>query len=86
MKMTRVRRSAFAIAVGALIAAFSGLGQTALAQNTYSYTYDALGRISTVTYPNGAVVTYTYDAAGNRTARSVVGTTWGQFTWGSAKW
>ena len=38
----------------------------AFAQNV-TYTYDALGRISTVTYPNGATITYTYDPAGNRT-------------------
>jgi YD repeat-containing protein len=31
------------------------------------YTYDALGRLKTVHYPSGATVTYTYDAAGNRT-------------------
>jgi YD repeat-containing protein len=34
---------------------------------TVQYTYDALGRIVTVTYGSGAVITYTYDAAGNRT-------------------
>ncbi|MBK8198176.1 MAG: RHS repeat protein [Acidobacteria bacterium] len=36
--------------------------------DTVSYTYDALGRVSTVTYSNGASITYAYDAAGNRTA------------------
>ncbi len=35
--------------------------------NPTTYTYDTLGRVSTVTYPNGTVVTYTYDPAGNRT-------------------
>lgn len=29
--------------------------------------YDALGRIIEVDYPDGSVVQYTYDAAGNRT-------------------
>jgi YD repeat-containing protein len=37
------------------------------AQSSVSYTYDALGRVLTATYPNGSVVTYTYDNAGNRT-------------------
>ncbi|MBV9989744.1 MAG: cadherin-like domain-containing protein [Alphaproteobacteria bacterium] len=38
----------------------------ALASTTY--VYDNLGRVWTVTYDNGLQVTYTYDAAGNRTA------------------
>lgn len=38
------------------------------AAETVTYTYDALGRLTSVTYSNGATVTYTYDAAGNRTA------------------
>ncbi|WP_238947603.1 RHS repeat domain-containing protein [Caldimonas brevitalea] len=33
-----------------------------------TYTYDTLGRVKTVTYSNGVVITYTYDAAGNRTS------------------
>lgn len=33
-----------------------------------SYSYDALGRLSQMTYPSGAAITYVYDAAGNRTA------------------
>ena len=32
-----------------------------------TYTYDALGRLIKVTYANGTVITYTWDAAGNRT-------------------
>lgn len=36
------------------------------AQNAI-YSYDALGRLTGVTYQNGATVAYTYDAAGNRT-------------------
>jgi len=35
--------------------------------STVSYTYDALGRLKTVAYADGASVTYHYDAAGNRT-------------------
>ncbi|WP_370523739.1 RHS repeat domain-containing protein, partial [Brevundimonas sp. P7753] len=30
------------------------------------YFYDTLGRLVSVTYPNGVTVTYVYDAAGNR--------------------
>ena len=34
-----------------------------------TYTYDVLGRLDTVTYDDGTVVQYSYDSAGNRTAR-----------------
>ena len=39
-----------------------------------TYTYDALGRLSAVTYDDGKRVTYTYDPAGNRTAHYVENT------------
>ena len=32
-----------------------------------TYTYDTLGRVATVTYDNGKIITYSYDPAGNRT-------------------
>lgn len=38
-----------------------------------TYTYDSLGRVITITYSTGVVITYTYDAAGNRTAYVVSG-------------
>jgi YD repeat-containing protein len=37
------------------------------AQNALTYTYDALGRLTSAVYPSGACTTYLYDAAGNRT-------------------
>ncbi len=40
---------------------------------TESYTVDALNRLTGVTYPNGDVVSYTYDAAGNRLTQTVNG-------------
>lgn len=55
----------------ALVAtAFMLLGQQALA-GSVNYTYDPLGRLATLVYSNGVTtttVTYTYDAAGNRTS------------------
>lgn len=33
-----------------------------------TYTYDTLGRLKTVTFANGTVITYNYDACGNRTS------------------
>ena len=76
-----------AIAVAAATAVLASTG--AAAAGNVQYIYDALGRVRTVTYSNGTVVTYAYDAAGNRT---VVTTTapaapiWGAFTWGQANW
>jgi YD repeat-containing protein len=46
-----------------LLTAQAGFAQT----GTTAYAYDALGRVITATNTNGFTVTYTYDAAGNRT-------------------
>lgn len=45
-------------------------GRPASAQTTsgtVTYTYDALGRVISVTYDTGVTITYTYDATGNAT-------------------
>jgi RHS repeat-associated protein len=36
-------------------------------EGTYRYGYDPLGQLTSVTYPDGRVVQYAYDAVGNRT-------------------
>ncbi len=36
------------------------------ASDSVSYTYDALGRLITITFANGTIITYSYDAMGNR--------------------
>lgn len=38
------------------------------ASDSMTYTYDAQGRLKTVTYQNGTVITYSYDIEGNRTS------------------
>lgn len=38
-----------------------------------NYQYDSLGRLIKVTYSNGVVISYVYDAAGNRTSYVVTG-------------
>lgn len=83
-------RSGGRICCGILIflAALTVAAPAATASVTYQY--DALGRIRVATYDNGVVITYSYDAAGNRTSQVVTGaaggTTWGNFNWGSANW
>jgi YD repeat-containing protein len=47
-----------------MLGTMSALTSDALAD---TYTYDAQGRLTSVTYTAGGSVTYTYDDAGNRT-------------------
>lgn len=42
------------------------LGAGAAQAGETSYTYDSLGRVTRVQYPDGGVVEYDYDKAGNR--------------------
>lgn len=60
------RRFLAQLLAGALGATVLGAWRRAFA-DTISYTYDSLGRIATATFSNGATITYSYDAAGNRT-------------------
>lgn len=39
-----------------------------LTSDSVTYGYDTLGRLHTLTFLNGTVITYNYDAAGNRTS------------------
>lgn len=45
----------------------------AFAQSTNTYEYDNLNRLTKVTYADGTVVQYTYDAVGNRLTKTVEG-------------
>ncbi|MEW6746637.1 MAG: RHS repeat domain-containing protein [Planctomycetota bacterium] len=54
--------------LGAVIA-FLLLASSSLFAITYEY--DQLNRLKKVTYDNGTVIEFTYDAAGNRTAKRI---------------
>jgi YD repeat-containing protein len=83
----RKRTTATALLLAGL---FASPSQAATA--SISYTYDALGRVTTALYDNGACVVYTYDAVGNRTSQTNTtaggpGTpTWGTGSWGCFQW
>ena len=54
------------LTAGLFAAASLVAASSALAGDTV-YKYDALGRVIEVDYPDGSIVYYSYDAAGNRT-------------------
>lgn len=64
---------------GARLALASALAALAMASaapshaGSATHSYDSLGRLTKVTYSNGVVITYVYDAAGNRTSFIVTG-------------
>ncbi len=39
-----------------------------MATDSFTVTYDSLGRIHIITYLSGKTITYVYDASGNRTS------------------
>ena len=41
------------------------------ANGSVSYTYDALGRVTTASYDTGIIVIYSYDASSNRTQQVI---------------
>lgn len=57
------------LTAGVFLAVLCGAVQA----GSVTYTYDSLGRVSKATYANGVVITYVYDAAGNRTSYTVAG-------------
>ena len=65
---------------GTLVVSLSGSGATD--SITFTYEYDDLYRLTKVTYPDGTVIEYTYDEAGNRL--SVIVFYYPVLIWGSA--
>jgi YD repeat-containing protein len=67
--------------LGALIVIAALRAEPAAAANgSVTYTYDALGRVATVSYDTGVIVIYSYDANGNRTSQ-VINVNSGTLTW-----
>lgn len=55
-----------------LVAAILLVEAPAFAANgSVTYTYDALGRVTSASYDTGVIVYYTYDANGNRTQQVI---------------
>lgn len=65
MKIIRLNR----LMAGGILIVLSGVLQA----GSVTYTYDTLGRLKTATYSNGTVITYNYDAAGNRVSQITTG-------------
>lgn len=61
------------LVAGVAVAAIAASAANVASAGSASYTYDNLGRLVKVSYSTGVVITYTYDAAGNRTATVVTG-------------
>ena len=64
--------------VGSTSYTFNELGQTVAktdSQGTSTYQWDARGRLTQVTSPDGQTVSYTYDALGRRSSRTALGVT-----------
>jgi len=59
--------------VSGCAAPYSPTASTEVMDMTTSYSYDALGRLKTVTYPDGKVVTFGYDESGNRETLTITG-------------
>lgn len=88
-------RKWFVISISICTAILLGIGTfnaARAANGSVAYTYDALGRVTMVSYDTGVCILYSYDANGNRLSETIrvssAGTTgvWGCFRWGQALW
>jgi YD repeat-containing protein len=88
-KSCRSKRGYGYLAILAFLAN-SAIGAAFAANGSVTYTYDALGRVTTANYDTGVCVIYSYDANGNRLSQTIrAGGTngvWGCFNWGQANW
>jgi YD repeat-containing protein len=65
------KRCALALAMVFAAATAGGMNAAWAANGSVTYTYDALGRITSVNYDTGVIILYSYDANGNRTQQVI---------------
>jgi YD repeat-containing protein len=88
------QRKSFGVWLAILFATFvlCSSDNAVAANGSVAYTYDALGRLTMVSYDTGVCIRYTYDPNGNRLSETIIvsatGSTgvWGCFKWGQALW
>jgi len=68
--MPSQRRHPHLVLIASASLALAIAGSSSVADTEYEY--DDLGRLISATYDNGVVIEYDYDAAGNRTAKTLV--------------
>jgi RHS Repeat len=68
----RLRLSLVVVGLAGLsIFSVAQVSPASAANGSVTYTYDALGRVSTASYDTNVIVIYTYDANGNRTQQVI---------------
>jgi hypothetical protein len=66
-----IRRQVRLLSMMVVMAILSSNNSSFAANGSVTYTYDALGRVSTTSYDTGVFVIYSYDANGNRTQQVI---------------
>ncbi len=90
--MIRCKARMHGATFGLALLGMSIAGAADAANGSAAYTYDPLGRVTTILYDTGVCVVYTYDANGNRTAQTInVGgapttSVWNAGVWGCFNW
>ena len=81
---------AICLGIGLVVALSAPSSSVDAANGSVVYTYDALGRVRTVSYDTGVIILYTYDAKGNPTTQTIninsATLSWGSGNWGETKW
>jgi uncharacterized repeat protein (TIGR01451 family) len=75
MLVSKIKRQVGRTFFGVVIVALASLAiaERVLSQQSITYTYDKLNRLTGVFYSGGASIIYTYDKAGNRSSLQVTG-------------